>query len=300
MKIPTIDFNQLNEDNKGNTLSILHEACQNWGFFLVENHGIEERVLEKVKLLVNKHYDENMKEEFYNSDVAKNLGKITLSNMDWESTFFISHKPTSNVSQFCNISQPLCKAMEEEYIPEIIKIAEKLSELMCENLGLQKSHIKQLFNGTNGPSVGTKVAKYPECPQPDLVRGLREHTDAGGIILLLQDDQVPGLEFQIDGRWFKIPPSKNNAIFVNIGDQIEVLTNGKYKSILHRVLAEKHGSRLSIATFYNPATDALIFPAPELSYPGGYRFGDYLKFYNTTKFGDKEKRFSDFQSINKM
>ncbi|XP_038890644.1 1-aminocyclopropane-1-carboxylate oxidase 1 [Benincasa hispida] len=294
MKIPTIDFNQLTGDNKANALSVLHEACQNWGFFLVENHGIEERVLEKVKFLVNKHYDDNMKEEFYNSDVAKNLGKMALTNVDWESTFFICHKPTSNLSHFTNISQHLCKAMEEEYIPEVIKIAEKLAELMSENLGLQKAHIKQLFNGTNGPSVGTKVAKYPECPRPELVRGLREHTDAGGIILLLQDDQVPGLEFQIDGGWFKIPPSKNNAIFVNIGDQIEVLSNGKYKSILHRVLAEKDGSRLSIATFYNPATDALISPAPELLYPGGYRFGDYLKFYNTTKFGDKERRFSDF------
>ncbi|XP_022138962.1 1-aminocyclopropane-1-carboxylate oxidase 1 [Momordica charantia] len=297
MEIPTIDFNQLNGDNRAKTLSLLHEACQNWGFFMVENHGIEEEVLEKVKELVNRHYDENMKESFYSSEVAKNLGKMPLSDVDWESTFFICHRPKSNISQITNISQHLCEAMEEDYIPQLIKIAETLAELMCENLGLEKAHIKQLFSGTNGPSVGTKVAKYPECPRPELVRGLREHTDAGGIILLLQDDQVPGLEFQNDGVWLKIPPSKKNAIFVNIGDQIEVVSNGRYKSILHRVLAEKEGSRISIATFYNPATDAVISPAPELLYPGEYRFEDYLKFYNTTKFGDKGRRF---QSMKKM
>lgn len=73
----------------------------------VENHGIEEEVLEKVKLLVNRHYDENMKEKFYNSDVAKNLGKMAVSDVDWESTFFIWHKPNSNISQFTNVSQDL-------------------------------------------------------------------------------------------------------------------------------------------------------------------------------------------------
>ncbi|XP_023537377.1 1-aminocyclopropane-1-carboxylate oxidase 1 [Cucurbita pepo subsp. pepo] len=297
MNIPTIDFSEVNGDNRARALSVLHDACLNWGFFMIENHGIEEAVLEKVKLLVNTHYDETMKDKFYDSEMAKNLGKIQLFDVDWESTFFISHKPTSNISRFPNISDHLCKAMEEEYIPQLVMIAEKLAELMCENLGLQKTHIKQLFNGTIGPSVGTKVAKYPECPRPELVRGLREHTDAGGIILLLQDDKVPGLEFQKDGQWFKIPPSKNNAIFVNIGDQIEVLTNGKYKSVLHRVLAEKEGSRLSIATFYNPASDAVVSPAAEALYPGGYRFEDYLKFYNTTKFGDKEKRFGSMKNM---
>lgn len=76
---------------------------------------------------------------------------------------------------------------------------------MCENLGLEKGYIKEAFSGEKGPAVGTKVAKYPKCPQPRLVRGLREHTDAGGIILLLQDDQVPGLEFFKDGKWVEIP-----------------------------------------------------------------------------------------------
>ena len=191
----------------------------------------------------------------------------------------------------------LCSETMDEYIAQLIKLAEKLSELMSENLGLEKNYIKEVFSGTKGPSVGTKVAIYPQCPNPELVRGLREHTDAGGIILLLQDDQVPGLEFLKDGEWVQIPPSKNNTIFVNIGDQVEVLSNGRYKSVLHRVMTEKKGSRLSIATFYNPAGDALISPAPKLLYPNHYLFQDYLKLYSSTKFSEKGLRFESMKTM---
>ena len=186
----------------------------------------------------------------------------------------------------------------DEYIAQLIKLAEKLSELMSENLGLNKDYIKEAFSGsTDGPAVGTKAAMYPQCPRPELVRGLREHTDAGGIILLLQDEQVPGLEFFKDGKWVEIPPSNNNAIFVNIGDQVEVLSNGLYKSVVHRVMPDKNGSRISIATFYNPTGEAIISPAPKLLYPTNFRFGDYLKLYASTKFGEKGPRFDSMKNM---
>ncbi|KAJ4708621.1 1-aminocyclopropane-1-carboxylate oxidase 1-like [Melia azedarach] len=291
MEIPVIDFNELEGQNGKKTMALLHQACEKWGFFKVENHGVEKELMEKVKQLVNAHYEDNLKESFYESEVARSLrNKDNISDVDWESTFFIWHRPSSNINQVANLSEDLRKTMDE-YINQLINLAEKLSELMCENLGLEKNYIKKAFTGEKGPSVGTKVAKYPQCPHPELVRGLREHTDAGGIILLLQDDQVPGLEFLKDGEWVKIPPSKNNAIFVNTGDQLEVLSNGRYQSAVHRVIADKSGSRLSIATFYNPAGDAIISPAPKLLYPSYYSFQDYLKLYATTKFSEKAPRF---------
>ncbi|KAL6224163.1 hypothetical protein ACLB2K_003019 [Fragaria x ananassa] len=168
---------------------------------------------------------------------------------------------------------------------------------MCENLGLEKNDIKKAFSGSKGPCVGTKVVKYPKCSQPERVRGLREHTDAGGIILMLHEDQIPGLEFFKDGKWVPIPPCKKNTIFVNTGDLLEVLTNGRYKSTVHRVMTDKNGSRLSIATFYNPTGDALISPAPKLLYPNSFRFQDYLKLYATTKFNDKGPRFETMKQM---
>ncbi|XP_052180991.1 1-aminocyclopropane-1-carboxylate oxidase 1 [Diospyros lotus] len=297
MEIPVIDFSKLGGEKRSATMALLHEACEKWGFFQIENHGIDKELMEKVKLLVNNHYEEKLKTRFYQSEIARSLENMSItSNADWESAYFIWHRPKSNIDEFTDFSDDFHKTMDE-YICKLIKLAEKLSELICENLGLEKDYLKEAFSGSKGPSVGTKVAKYPECPHPELVRGLREHTDAGGIILLLQDDEVPGLEFFKDGQWVKIPPSRNNNIFINIGDQVEVLTNGRYKSILHRVMAEKKGSRISIATFYNPAGDAVISPAPKMLYPTNYSFQDYLNFYATTKFGDKGHRF---ESMNKM
>nr|KYP41767.1 1-aminocyclopropane-1-carboxylate oxidase 1 [Cajanus cajan] len=297
MTIPVIDFSTLNGDKRGETMALLHEACQKWGFFLIENHEIDENLMEKVKKLINIHYEENLKESFYQSEIAKRLEKKqNTSDIDWESAFFIWHRPTSNIRKIPNLSEELCQTMDE-YIEQLIKVAEKLSELMSENLGLEKNYMKEAFSGRNGPGMGTKVAKYPQCPHPELIRGLREHTDAGGIILLLQDDQVPGLEFFKDGKWVEIPPSKNNAIFVNTGDQVEVLSNGLYKSVVHRVMPDKNGSRLSIASFYNPVGEAIISPASKLLYPSNYRYGDYLELYGNTKFGEKGPRFEFIKNI---
>ncbi|KAL5728821.1 aminocyclopropanecarboxylate oxidase [Ranunculus cassubicifolius] len=297
MEMPIIDLEGLNGDLSTETMELLHTACEKWGFFKVSNHGIDTALMEKVKMLVNLHYEEYMKESFYKSVVAKDFkSRDPVVEKDWESSFFIWHRPTSNVKEFPNFSEELCKAIEE-YINQVVKLAEKLAGAMCKNLGLEEDYIKKAFSGPHGPSVGTKVAKYPQCPKPELVKGLRAHTDAGGIILLLQDDQVAGLEFFKDGKWVEIPPSTNNTIFINTGDQLEILSNGRYKSVVHRVMADENGSRLSIATFYNPAGDAIISPAPELLYPSNFSFQDYLKLYATTKFGDKNPRFETMKKM---
>ncbi|KAI3847232.1 hypothetical protein MKW92_026952, partial [Papaver armeniacum] len=242
----------------------------------VTNHGINVELMDKVKKLVNLHL-RGMHERSRDAPAV---------DSDWESSYFIWHRPKAKFDESINLSDELRKVMDE-YINQVIKLAEKLSELICENLSLEKDYMKKAFSATAGPSVGTKVANY----------WTQAHTDAGGIILLLQDDQVPGLEFLKDGKWVEIPPSKNNTIFVNTGDQIEVLSNGKYKSTLHRVLADKNGSRLSIATFYNPSPDALISPASELLYPNQFRFQDYLKVYSTTKFSEKGPRFETMKKM---
>lgn len=278
-------------------MALLHQACEKWGCFMIENHGIDKKQMDNVKSLVNQHYENNMKDSFYKSEIVKIMEDSGITrNIDWESAFFIWHRPESNIDKFDNLPKDF-QATMDEYIDQLIKLAEQLSELMCENLGLEKNHIKKAFSGSKGPSVGTKVAKYPHCPHPELVRGLREHTDAGGIILLLQDDEVPGLEFLKDGEWVRIPPSENNRIFVNTGDQIEVLSNGIYKSVLHRVMANREGSRLSVATFYNPASDATISPAPKLLYPEGFSFQEYLNLYAKTKFDNKGQRFQSMKKF---
>ena len=82
----------------------------------------------------------------------------------------------------------------------------------------------------------------------------------------------------------------------------QVITNGKYKSVEHRVIAQTDGTRMSIASFYNPSSDAVIYPAPTLveenqGYPN-FVFEDYMKLYAGLKFQAKEPRFEAFKASN--
>ncbi|CAF2068112.1 unnamed protein product [Brassica oleracea] len=96
--------------------------------------------MEKVKKLINSHYEEHLKEKFHQSEMVKALSEGKTSDADWESTFFIWHKPTSNISKVPNISDELIKTMDE-YVSQLHKFAERLSKLMCENIGLPQGHI---------------------------------------------------------------------------------------------------------------------------------------------------------------
>ncbi|KAL1307851.1 hypothetical protein AAHE18_17G063600 [Arachis hypogaea] len=245
---PVISLENVNGNERKAILDQIEDACKNWGFFELVNHGIEEELLDRVERVNKEHYRKCMEQRFKEFAASKSL-------LDWESTFFLRHLPESNISEVPDLSDEYRDVMKE----------------------------------------------FARRANPDLVKGLRAHTDAGGIILLLQDDKVSGLQLLKDGKWVDVPPMRH-SIVVNLGDQIEVITNGKYKSVEHRVIAQTNGTRMSIASFYNPGSDAVIYPAPSLleqkpeegggnqQYPK-FVFEDYMKLYAALKFQAKEPRF---------
>ncbi|KAF3529292.1 hypothetical protein DY000_02036692 [Brassica cretica] len=117
MEIPVIDFSSLDGEKRNKTMSLLDHACDKWGFFM-----------------------EHLKEKLHQSEMVKALSEGKTSDADWESIFFIWHKPTSNISKVPNISDELIKTMDE-YVSQLHKFAERLSKLMCENIGLPQGHI---------------------------------------------------------------------------------------------------------------------------------------------------------------
>ncbi|QCD85414.1 aminocyclopropanecarboxylate oxidase [Vigna unguiculata] len=304
---PVINLESINGEERKAVLEKIEDACENWGFFELLNHGIPLELLDTVERLTKEHYRKSMEQRFKEAVASKGLegAQGEIKDMDWESTFFLRHLPHSNISEIPDLSEDYRKAMKE-FAEKLEKLAEKLLDLLCENLGLEKGYLKKAFYGSKGPNFGTKVANYPPCPKPELVKGLRAHTDAGGIILLLQDDKVSGLQLLKDGNWVDVPPMRH-SIVVNLGDQLEVITNGKYKSVEHRVITRTDGTRMSIASFYNPAGDAVIYPAPSLLekktevidkvYPK-FVFEDYMRLYATLKFQPKEPRFEAMKSVN--
>lgn len=301
---PVIDFSKLNGDERTATMEMIRDACENWGFFELVNHGIAHELMDTVERLTKEHYRKCMEQRFKEMVVSKGLEAVQseVSDLDWESTFFLRHLPVSNMHEIPDLEEDYRKAMKE-FAAELEKLAEQLLDLLCENLRLEKGYLKKMFYGSKGPTFGTKVSNYPPCPKPDLIKGLRAHTDAGGIILLFQDDKVSGLQLLKDDQWVDVPPMKH-SIVINLGDQLEVITNGKYKSVIHRVLTQPDGNRMSIASFYNPGSDAVIYPAPALEkeaeqsqvYPK-FVFEDYMKLYAGLKFQAKEPRFEAMKTM---
>ncbi|CAE5964439.1 unnamed protein product [Arabidopsis arenosa] len=310
MAIPVIDFSKLNGEEREKTLSEIARACEEWGFFQLVNHGIPLELLNKVKKLSSDCYKTEREEAFKTSNPVKLLNDLVqknsgekLENVDWEDVFtLLDHNQNEWPSNTSGLKETM-----GEYREEVRKLASKMMEVMDENLGLPKGYIKKAFNegiedGEETAFFGTKVSHYPPCPHPELVNGLRAHTDAGGVVLLFQDDEYDGLQVLKDGEWIDVQPLPN-AIVINTGDQIEVLSNGRYKSAWHRVLAREEGNRRSIASFYNPSYKAAIGPAAvaeeegsEKKYPK-FVFGDYMDVYANQKFMPKEPRFLAVKSL---
>ncbi|XP_062013567.1 1-aminocyclopropane-1-carboxylate oxidase 1 [Rosa rugosa] len=302
---PVVNMEQLNGEERQATMKKINDACENWGFFELVNHGISHELMDKVEKLTKEHYRKCMEQRFKEMVASKGLESVNseIEDLDWESTFFLRHLPYSNISQIPDLDEDYREAMKE-FAVELEKLAEQLLDLLCENLGLDKGYLKKAFYGSEGPNFGTKVSNYPPCPKPDLIKGLRAHTDAGGIILLFQDDKVSGLQLLKDDQWIDVPPM-HHSIVINLGDQLEVITNGKYKSVMHRVIAQPDGNRMSIASFYNPGNDAFISPAPAMlekqteecpTYPK-FVFDDYMKLYSGLKFQAKEPRFEAMKAM---
>ncbi|KAL3504267.1 hypothetical protein ACH5RR_034108 [Cinchona calisaya] len=317
MAIPVIDFSKLNGEERAKIMAQIANGCEEWGFFQLVNHGISEELLEKVKKVASGCYKLEREEGFKNSKTVKMLDELVeknsnerLENVDWEDVFLISD---DNENEWPSKTAEFKETMKQ-YRAELKKLAETLMEIMDENLGLQKGYIKRAFNGGEEEQetafFGTKVSHYPPCPKPEKVIGLRAHTDAGGVILLFQDDKVGGLQILKNNEWIDVQPLPN-SIVINTGDQIEVVSNGRYKSVWHRVLAIPDGNRRSIASFYNPSLKATISPAPELLeekvdegkqfnqeivYPK-FVFGDYMSVYVRQKFLPKEPRFQAVKAV---
>ncbi|XP_054798763.1 1-aminocyclopropane-1-carboxylate oxidase 5 [Prosopis cineraria] len=308
MAIPVIDFSKLDGEERAKTMAQIANGFEHWGFFQLINHGIPEELLERVKKACSECYELEREENFKNSTPVKVLNELVekksgekSQGVDWEDVFTLldDNEWPKRTTGF--------RETMAEYRSELKKLAEQVMEVMEENLGLPKGYMKKALNGGDGNNAffGTKVSHYPPCPNPELIYGLRAHTDAGGVILLFQDDEVGGLQMLKEGQWIDVQPLQN-AIVINVGDQIEVLSNGRYKSCWHRVLATPDRNRRSIASFYNPSLRANICPAPQLlekeseqvdcAYPK-FVFGDYMSVYAQQKFLAKEPRFEAVRAV---
>lgn len=106
----------------------------------------------------------------------------------------------------------------ESYLKETRKIAMTLFGMIAGNLNIEVRKLEELFE--DGMEA-IRMSYYPPCPTPELVVGLRPHSDASGLTILNQLNGVEGLQVKKDGIWFPVSFIPD-AFIVNVGDIIEV------------------------------------------------------------------------------
>ncbi|XP_050365628.1 flavonol synthase 1-like [Argentina anserina] len=264
------------------------KAAEEWGFFLITDHGIPASLIEELQKVGKEFFMLSQEEkEVYANDPASGKfegygTKMTKNHdekLEWIDYLFHFTAPPSKVNQdIWPKNLPSYREVNQEYNKEMLRVTGKLLEVLSEGLGLDRNALKSHI-GDEEVEVEMKINMYPPCPQPQLALGVESHTDMSAITLLVSND-VPGLQLWKDDNWVAVN-YLSNAVVINIGDQIEVLSNGKYKSVLHRSLVNKERFRISWAVFVAPPQEAVIGPLPELvdeQNPAKYSTKTYGKY----------------------
>ncbi|KAK6264531.1 hypothetical protein SCA6_019965 [Theobroma cacao] len=272
LQVPVIDMQKLSSKHlKDSESEKLHHACKEWGFFQLINHGVSTALVENVKLGIQEFFNLPMEEKkkfWQKPDEIEGFGQAFVvseeQKLDWGDMFYMVTLPTHlrKPHLFPNLPLPLRETLEL-YSSELKILAMKMLDLMAKALRMDPTDMRTLFEEG---FQGMRMNYYPPCPQPDCAIGLNSHSDAGGLTILLQITEVEGLQIRKDGTWIPVKPLPN-AFVINIGDIVEIVSNGIYRSIEHRATVNQEKERLSVATFYSPKLDGDLGPAPSLITP---------------------------------
>ncbi|KAK1567775.1 hypothetical protein Q3G72_016499 [Acer saccharum] len=268
LQIPVINMSKLVDNDDHDELAKLHSACKDWGFFQLLNHGVSEAVIEKMKTDINEFFKLPLEEKMAYAQLPNTIegyGQAFVvsedQKLDWGDMLFLLSQPASIRNIKLWPTNPASfRASLEEYSWKLENVKICLLELMAKNLGLESRHLASLFQDG---IQGVRMNYYPPCAQSNKVMGLTKHSDATGLTLLVQVNQVEGLQINKNGKWVPIKPLPG-ALIVNIGDIMEIMSNGEYKSIEHRAVVNPEKERLSIAAFHSPNMKTMIGPLTDL------------------------------------
>lgn len=292
-EIPTID---LSDPDTEKVVRLMAEASREWGIFQVVNHGIPDDVISKLQAVGKEFFELPQEEKEAYAKIpgsqsyegyGSKLQKEVEGRKSWvDHLFHIIWPPSSINYSFWPKNPPSYKEVNEEYAKYMREVVDKLFQGLSIGLGLEGHRLKEAAGGEEVVYM-LKINYYPPCPRPDLALGVVAHTDLCALTVLVPNE-VPGLQVFKDDRWIdaKYIP---NALIIHIGDQVEILSNGKYKAVLHRTTVNKDRTRMSWPVFIEPPGDMVVGPIPELLDPE-----------NPPKF--KSKKFKDYSycKLNKI
>ncbi|XP_058007245.1 2-oxoglutarate-dependent dioxygenase 19 isoform X2 [Hevea brasiliensis] len=263
--VPVIDYSLLissSPDQRSKIIHDLRKACQDWGFFMVINHGVPERLMRSMIDACREFFDlpEEEKQEYEGKHVLDPIRCGTSFNTSVEKVFcwrdflkLFVHPVFHSPSKPAGFSENLL-----EYSKRVREVARELLKGISESLGLGTNYIDKAMNLEQGLQNG-----------------------------------VSGLQVQHKGKWVNMN-GYPNSFLVNTGDHLEILSNGKYKSVEHRAVVNKKAARISLVMAHGPSLDSVVTPAPELLDREGnapayieMKYGEYLELQQSSKLDGK-------------
>ncbi|EXB65269.1 Protein SRG1 [Morus notabilis] len=281
--IPVIDFSLLISGDE-DELNKLDFACKEWGFFQIINHGVAVMVLSKMKAAVAAFFDLPLEEKKKYSMAENDLqgyGQAYVvseqQKLDWGDLFFLITCPLEDRNmKYLPTTLPGFREAVEEYSRELQRVNEEIMAKLSLLMGMEEDGLKKLHVVMK---QSMRMNYYPPCSKPDLVLGVSPHSDGGSLTILLQADEITGLQIKYKEGWLPVKPIPN-ALVVNVGDVIEAWSNGMYKSIEHRAITNASNARMSIATFVIPDVGIEIGPVESMMQDRSRRYKDikYLDY----------------------
>ncbi|XP_071724509.1 protein LATERAL BRANCHING OXIDOREDUCTASE 1-like [Rutidosis leptorrhynchoides] len=267
-QIPIIDLSLLASSS---TLELqnLKSAISTWGCFQAINHGIESSFLEEVREISKRFFklpaNEKKKYSREENDVEGYGNDMVLSDkqtLDWTDRLYLTVLPQDQQRlQFWPQNPTHFKEVVDEYSSKIELIKDVVLKALARSLNLDENCFLDQYGST--AKMQARFNYYPPCPWPEKVLGVKPHADGSAITVLLQDKEVEGLQLLKDDQWFEVPIVPD-ALTINVGDQIEVMSNGIFKSPVHRVSVNSKCERMTLAMFCMPQTERDIGPVEEL------------------------------------
>ncbi|CAI0381950.1 unnamed protein product [Linum tenue] len=271
VEAPILDLQLLTADHETSSLELakLHSYCQEWGIFQLVNHGVDKSVIEKLRHEVEGFYklpvEEKLRYKEQPGDYEGYGGTGRLKGrLEWGDRFYMNTNPIHRRKPhlFPELPSSFRESLEV-YLEEVQKLAMKLMGLMAKALQTEAKKVEEMMDDG---MQSVRITYYPPCPRPELVVGITPHSDASGITILNQVNGVDGLKIVKDGAWLPLT-FLPHALVVNVGDILEVLSNGLYKSVEHSVAVNSEKERIAVGFFFNPRFDAEVGPATDIVGP---------------------------------
>jgi isopenicillin N synthase-like dioxygenase len=255
------------------------EACRTHGFFYIEGHGIDDALQAALR--------EGSRAFFALPQAEKMRIRMLHGGRAWRGYFPVGGELTSgrpDLKEGLYLGTELApddprvragwplhganvwpvhpaelRGAVLDYMAAAIRIAHAVLTGMALSLGLDEEWFQHHY--TADPTVLFRVFRYPSQVAGQREWGVGEHTDYGLLTLLLQDE-VPGLQVRTQKGWLDAPPIPGTLV-CNIGDMLDRLTGGLYRSTPHRVLNVDGRERFSFPLFLDPDFSARVTPLPQ-------------------------------------